>query len=118
MKRQNCISCMFSSWYNSFKRVSFESRIIKLPVEFVAYLKCDGIILPETNTPRYSNELERYSDDDDDANQDGGGWNVDEGNESSPNFPELKEEVEKAISDLGKVKYLVQLMSVVVPGSF
>lgn len=95
---------MFSSWYSSFKRVSFESRIIKLPVEFVAYLKCDGIVLPESNTPRYTNELEGYSDDDDDGNQDEkeGRWSdIDERNESSPNFPELKEEVEKAINDLG-----------------
>jgi len=96
MKRQNCINCIFSSWYGNFKQITFRSKIIKLSCEFVEYLKSDGIVLPDLNAPTYSNELEGYSDEDDNVE-----WDEQERNVTIPEFPELQEEVEAAIKSLG-----------------
>ena len=86
---------MFSSWYENFRRVTFRSKVIQLPVEFIDYLKKDGILLPDIDTPSYSNELEGYSSDEDE------GWNDQERTSLCPDFLELKCEVEKAIMELG-----------------
>lgn len=98
MKRQHCINCIFSSWFDTFKRITFRSRIIKLPVDFIEYLKCDGIVLPDAaaRQTKYTNELEGYSSDEDDV------WSK-EGDDSNdtPSFPNLQAQVEKAIKDLG-----------------
>lgn len=97
MRRQNCINCIFSSWYDNFKRVTFRSKVIKLPMDFIDYLKRDGIVLPDADTPSYSNELEGYSSDEDRE------WNDQDGRSSDcPDFPELKQEVMQAIEELGK----------------
>lgn len=103
MKRQNCINCIFSSWYHNFQRVTFKSKIIQLPVEFISYLTSDGIVLPDDDHVKYANDVEGYSDDDDDE------WNdnvpATEGTSLS-SFPDLKKEVEDAIRDLGQSKFL------------
>lgn len=94
IKRQQCQNCSFSSWYNNFRGVTFKSFVIDLPEEFVNYLGTDGIILPDAEEVRYSNDLEYYSDEED--------W--DEGknqNSRQPIFPELKLQVDNAIRRLG-----------------
>ena len=105
MKRQNCINCIFSSWYGNFKQITFRSKIVKLPCEFVEYLKSDGIVLPDSNAPAYSNELEGYSDDDDSVD-----WEDQERNATIPEFPELQEEVDAAIISLGNFICLLKII--------
>ena len=100
MKNQQCANCVFSSWYNNFKDITFKSKIIKLSPEFVEYLKSDGIILPDGEEVKYSNDLEGYSDTDGDDDDDEG-WDYETSPQSSM-FPDLKMEVENAITELGK----------------
>jgi len=99
MKQQQCSNCVFSSWYHNFKQVTIKSKIIKLSSEFVHYLKSDGIILPDAEEVRYSNDLERYSDDEDDT------WDNAEDTPTVSKFPDLKLEIDNAISDLGGVVF-------------
>jgi hypothetical protein len=40
---------MFSKWYPVFESVTFKSRIIQLPDDFVNYLHEDGIVVTEDN---------------------------------------------------------------------
>jgi len=86
MKRQELSNCIFSSWYNNFKQVTFKSYILKLPEDFIDYLNRDGIILPDNDEVKYSNELNEYSDDED------WGESYNENN-SQPTFPDLKKQV-------------------------
>jgi hypothetical protein len=44
--RDDIIRCRFSSWYGRFRDVTFKSRVIPLPKEFIDYLNADGIYLP------------------------------------------------------------------------
>ena len=78
------------------KGITFRSKVIKLPMDFIDYLKRDGIVLPDEETPSYCNELEGYSSDEDRE------WNdQDRRSSTCPDFPELKQEVMKAIEELG-----------------
>lgn len=45
--REDVAMCRFSSWYGQFRDVTFKSRIVHLPKEFIDYLNADGIYLPE-----------------------------------------------------------------------
>ena len=103
MKRQNCINCIFSSWYENFKRVTFRSKVIRLPVEFIDYLKSDGIVLPDADTPSYSNELEGYSSDEERD------WNDQDRSSVCPDFSELKREVKQAIEELGNCLFFLHI---------
>ncbi|CAG8565331.1 5826_t:CDS:2 [Funneliformis caledonium] len=50
LTEQHILNCVFSSWYNNFRRVTLKSKIIKpLPEEFIEYLHADGVFLPEQN---------------------------------------------------------------------
>lgn len=44
--RQEITRCRFSAWYPQFRDVTFKSRIIPLPQEFIDYLNADSIFLP------------------------------------------------------------------------
>lgn len=44
------LQCSFERWYNKFESVSFRSRIVQLPPDFVDYLVQDGVYLPEQNS--------------------------------------------------------------------
>jgi len=94
MKRQELSNCIFSSWYNNFKQVTFKSYILKLPEDFIDYLNRDGIILPDNDEVKYSNELNEYSDDED------WGESYNENN-SQPTFPDLKKQIDESIRKLG-----------------
>lgn len=100
MKHQQCVNCIFSNWYSNFRDVTFKSKVIKLSPEFVTYLKSDGIVLPDDEQVKYSNDLEGYSDSDDD--EDWGKSNQAE-SQSQSLFPELKVQVQRAIRQLGKL---------------
>lgn len=95
MKRQHVLNCAFSSWYNIFKAVTIESRIIKLPSEFIEYLLADGVVMPKSvdeNESEFINvdrgSMEDWSDSEDDGI-------------ISPLFPTLEKDVKNAIKDLG-----------------
>ena len=55
--------------------------------EFVDYLTSDGIVLPDAEKSKYSNDLQSYSDSDDDD-----GWD-DDTSDTPPMFPQLKAQV-------------------------
>ena len=87
MRRQQINNCIFSNWYKNFKSVTFKSEVIPLSQEFVDYLTSDGIVLPDAEKSKYSNDLQSYSDSDDDD-----GWD-DENSDTPPMFPQLKLQV-------------------------
>ena len=95
MKKQQCLNCIFSSWYHNFKNVTFRSKIIPLSSEFVHYLNSDGIILPDSEDAGYTNDLEGYSDDEE--------WGHDDQPAVTPSFPDIKKQVDSAIKELGTV---------------
>ena len=101
MKHQHVLNCSFSSWYPNFKRDTFKSRIIQLPVEFINYLNADRIVLPGVEETSYSNDLNDYSDEED-CNEldDQEGWDSAEVL-TAPSFTDLKQEVDAAIKELG-----------------
>jgi hypothetical protein len=51
---------MFHVWYPIFKNISFKSTSIELPVDFVDYLKEDGIWMDENNFPVQPQKKDRY----------------------------------------------------------
>ena len=95
MKRQHVLNCAFSGWYNIFKELTIESRIIKLPSEFIDYLLEDGVVMP------------RSVDEDDHEIIDGDRGSMEEWSDNeedgaySPVFPTLEKDVKNAIKDLG-----------------
>jgi len=97
MKHQQCVNCIFSNWYNNFQEITFRSKVIKLPIEFIEYLKSDGIVLPDEEEIRYSNDLDGYSDTDDDDER----WDDEVTTPRAPMFPALKAQVEVTIEELG-----------------
>ncbi|CAG8435094.1 2935_t:CDS:2 [Ambispora gerdemannii] len=51
LTEQHVLNCTFSAWYDTFRRVTLKSQIIKpLPAEFVEYLQADSVYLPEYNS--------------------------------------------------------------------
>ena len=102
LKRQHCVNCIFSSWYNSFKDITFRSKIIKLTPDFIAYLKKDGVVLPDAEETKYANELERYSDSDED-------WNDTDAGACTPCFSLIKQRVKEVINNFGNYKCFMLL---------
>ena len=45
MKVNEVLACSFPKWYSVFKKVTFPSKIIPLPEEFLSYLLADNFIL-------------------------------------------------------------------------
>ncbi|KAJ3195485.1 hypothetical protein HK101_011988 [Irineochytrium annulatum] len=88
-------SCQCSAWYDRFRSITFRTRIIKLPEEFIDYLHEDGIFLPGPGTGSgfiYGSDSEEENEDPD------GEGEVDE---RAPSFPDLEERIRLAIEELG-----------------
>ena len=47
MDERAILNCQITSWYSSFERVTYRTRLIELPHAFVEYLLQDGVYLPE-----------------------------------------------------------------------
>ena len=47
MDEKAILNCQIASWYSSFERVTYRTRLIELPDAFVEYLLQDGVYLPE-----------------------------------------------------------------------
>ncbi|XP_065661702.1 cell division cycle protein 123 homolog [Hydra vulgaris] len=96
LSRQQCINCIFSNWYNSFKDITFRSKVVRLSPDFIAYLKKDGVVLPSIEETRYVNDLDGYSDSD---NED---WDTnDQDRTLAPCFSLIKNKVDKVIDYFG-----------------
>ncbi|KAJ8653405.1 hypothetical protein O0I10_010951 [Lichtheimia ornata] len=94
VSRQDIENCSFPAWYSQFRSVTFESRILPLPSEFVDYLNADGIYLPDDGQPRPAT-IEEISDDDEEAFSD------DEQEHNIPKFPEIEQFVRDSVRQLG-----------------
>ena len=95
MKKQHVLNCAFSNWYNVFKELTIESKVIQLPSEFIEYLLEDGVVMPrsvdEDTSESISGDrgsMEEWSDNDEEC-------------AASPMFPSLEKGVKTAIKDLG-----------------
>ena len=49
LTRQTVDACAFNSWFPKFKGVTPKATIIPLEPEFIAYLKADGVFLPNSD---------------------------------------------------------------------
>jgi hypothetical protein len=45
-KENEILKCQFANWYADFERDTIKSTIIKLPTDFIDYLKEDGVYIP------------------------------------------------------------------------
>ncbi|KAI9496185.1 D123-domain-containing protein [Zychaea mexicana] len=95
---QDIINCSFPSWHDQFRGVTFRSKTLALPSEFVDYLNADGIFLPEEGQPQAAATIEEIDDDDDDSETE----NSDSGDPSiKPNFPAIESFIRDAVQELG-----------------
>ncbi|CAG8481979.1 10208_t:CDS:2, partial [Racocetra persica] len=93
LTEQHILNCVFSSWYNTFRRVTLKSKIIKpLPEEFIEYLHADGIFLPEQKN------IIEFSDDDEEYTGIGTDLIEDEG-QQLPSFPDLEQQIWQTIEE-------------------
>ena len=95
MKRQHVLNCAFSNWYNVFKELTIESRVLRLPGEFIEYLLEDGVVMPKSVDEDESEaidgdrgSMQEWSDNEEDSI-------------ISPMFPSLEKDIKNAIKDLG-----------------
>lgn len=49
MDPEHVLACQFARWYTGFQHVTFRSRVIDLPDQFIDYLLQDGVHLPATS---------------------------------------------------------------------
>ena len=47
MHIQQLLNCQISKWSPQFRQVTYKTKLIDLPADFVDYLTADGIFLPE-----------------------------------------------------------------------
>ena len=90
-KRDDIISCEFHQWYNKFTKITMKSIVVSLPLSFIQYLNEDGIILPESANHDIDDKLS----DDDDVKE------VDSNIQTVPDFPDLINDINVAIKQLG-----------------
>lgn len=75
---------------DSYRTITPKSRLIPLTTPFVDYLRADGIVLPaEETAPNDNDELDDFSDDDDDQPDPSAEW------------PEIQAQVKNTIVDFG-----------------
>lgn len=98
VRTDEVLACSFERWYDKFRDVTFTSRVIVLPEDFVKYLMADGIQMPGglgENTAANNGE------DSDSEWGDGGSDSADNQTETeNPSFPEVENAVRSAIADL------------------
>jgi hypothetical protein len=52
LTKQHILNCSYHSWHPKYRTVTPKARLIPLTAPFLTYLRADGIILPEDDTPR------------------------------------------------------------------
>jgi len=96
---EEVLACAFDRWYDSFKHVTFKSRVLLLSEDVVQYLQSDGIFVP-TGTAPESTQL-RNANEDSDSEWGDGGSNSEGSHGNEPSFPELESAMCTAIEELG-----------------
>ncbi|CAG8657519.1 20080_t:CDS:2 [Gigaspora rosea] len=98
LTEQHILNCAFSSWYNTFRRVTLKSKIIKpLPEEFIEYLHADGVFLPDQNYLE-RNHIE-FSDDEEEYTGIGTDLISEDDEQQLPSFPDLEQQIWQAIEE-------------------
>ncbi|XP_062522178.1 cell division cycle protein 123 homolog [Corticium candelabrum] len=102
LRKQDVISCMFSSWYRKLKHLTMESVIIPLPPEFIHYLNSDGIVLPsghfETKGKREETEDDSWDSSSDGETTHNTVW-------EQPQFAALHKKIQQTIDYLGGIVF-------------
>lgn len=99
---QDVLACQFSSWYPRYcsapgrRNTTIPSVILDLPADFVDYLQADGVQLPKGVTASCIFSTPKQDDEDEDSS-----WSSSTETAASFDFPELNEQVELAIKQLG-----------------
>lgn len=83
----------FPFWYSIFRPYTFESRLIELPEDFVAYLHRDGVVLP----PSLEAKQHHGEPDSDDE----GGWDEEGAEWVGSEFVELQRTIAEHLEQLG-----------------
>jgi len=95
MRHDEILACSIDRWYGEFKDVTFTSKIITLPEDFVKFLLSDGLRLP-AGTGNFAGAGDIAEGADSDSEWGDGGSD----SEEEPRFPELEVEVAAAIKRL------------------
>ncbi|CAI8036988.1 Cell division cycle protein 123 homolog [Geodia barretti] len=110
VSRQELINCSIPAWYPGVQEPYIQecSVFVPLPVEFVEYLKADGIVLPQgcsLSTDEHETEQPTGSDDSDDGEEDSHEDKVwallCNTPQQAPDFPAIVERIQTAIDTLG-----------------
>lgn len=51
LKKEHILNCSYHSWHPRYRTITPKARLIPLTTPFLAYLRSDGIILPEDDEP-------------------------------------------------------------------
>jgi len=97
-------NCQFQCWYPRFRDHTINSVVIPLPDEFIQYLNEDSVFLPRRgrDAPKLECEDMYEAADKSEIEAVRAAAQVDDEIDTrSPNFPELEEQITKAIADLG-----------------
>ncbi|KAK9837006.1 hypothetical protein WJX81_006472 [Elliptochloris bilobata] len=103
MNEQAIVNCQLASWYKDFEHVTYRTRLIELPDAFVDYLLQDGVFLPEQSAALpVRSKPGKYDDYQDWADDDMEPQDAEEAASKLPAFPELFQQIESAIAELGR----------------
>lgn len=103
VRRSHILNCAFASWHALYRPYTPKARTIPLTIEFLSYLREDGIVLPDdeeqitTLSDSDGSEGETESEDED---EDEGGITQDRRNPTQ-RFPELHQRIKTTIRELG-----------------
>jgi len=93
------LSCALPQWYENFAKVTFDTRVLDLPDDVLAYLRGRGsVVLPvecesERWTPKKRNDNDEEEEDWEEEQEDE--------EEPQPSFPDFCQRLREAIMDLG-----------------
>eukprot|EP00741_Cyanophora_paradoxa_P017265 tig00020961_g16676.t1 len=98
MDEREVLACQIQEWLPKLKRVTFPTRIIELPEDFVEYLHEDGLVIPSSARDRRGPTIGEIEEGDTVYDD----WS-DEGDPEAdrPGFPELEARIREAIDELG-----------------
>lgn len=75
MKVEEVVACSFSEWYPKLRKVTFPSKILPLPKEFIDYLLADNLVLRSNQALlKYDRPTDDASSSSDNEEDDDEGW--------------------------------------------
>jgi len=97
MKIKQVINAALPSWYSNFKNVTFKTRILIIPAEFLEYLLSDGtLVLPKGSLHELDPLHGERSDDSEEWDAASSGEEVE-----CPSFPVFEAKIKQSIQALG-----------------